>query len=153
VADAVGIDHSTLHHHVATKQELIGAVAELATRRCWSTMPDDHDPTARLHGHLTALHRMISEQPELFVVTAKLDLRARRDPAVRVMMDRFEQGWHQSLHDMLARGVEAGAWRPGAGVDATVELVIAVAKGTRLAPEAAIAASDQLERLLATGGT
>lgn len=33
VADAVGIDHSTLHHHVATKQDLVeGVAAELELR-------------------------------------------------------------------------------------------------------------------------
>jgi AcrR family transcriptional regulator len=40
VAAAAGIDHSTLYHHFATKQDLIVAVVELATRPLRSTMPD-----------------------------------------------------------------------------------------------------------------
>ena len=39
VAEQVGIDHSTLHHHFATKQALIVAVAEYTTRQFWPTAP------------------------------------------------------------------------------------------------------------------
>ena len=36
VAEQVGIDHSTLHHHFATKQALVAAVAEYTTRQFWA---------------------------------------------------------------------------------------------------------------------
>lgn len=49
---------------------------------------------------------------------------------------------------MVARGAAAGVWSPGVDDDATVELIIAVVKGTRLAPGAAAAAFAQLERLV-----
>ena len=39
VAEQVGIDHSTLHHHFATKQALVAAVAEYTTRQFWTTAP------------------------------------------------------------------------------------------------------------------
>ena len=39
VAEDVGIDHSTLHHHFATKQALVEAVAEYTTRQFWETAP------------------------------------------------------------------------------------------------------------------
>jgi AcrR family transcriptional regulator len=147
VADAVGIDHSTLHHHVATKQDLVSAVAEYTTRQFRSTMPPAGDPLTRLHGHLAALRTMIGERPDLFTVSAELDLRARRDPAVRALLDRFEEGWRDGLRDLLTRAAGAGAWSVDT-VDATTELVIAVVKGTRLDPDAAAAAFDRLEALL-----
>lgn len=86
VAEAVGIDHSTLHHHFATKQDLISAVAEYTTRQFWSTMPSATDPAVQLCGHLTALRTLITDWPELFLVTAELDLRARRDRSVQALL-------------------------------------------------------------------
>jgi TetR/AcrR family transcriptional repressor of nem operon len=152
VADAVGIDHSTLHHHFATKQDLVNEVAEYATRQFWSTMPAEADPITALHGHLVALRTMITHRSELFTVTAELDLRARRDPSVRVVMDRLEAGWRGSLRDLLVRGTQSGAWSRAVDVEATTELIVAVVKGARLAPGTAGVVFDQLEALLAAAG-
>jgi hypothetical protein len=52
VANAVGIDHSKQHHHIATKQDLIEAIADYAVGQFYSTMPSNADPGGRLHGHL-----------------------------------------------------------------------------------------------------
>lgn len=153
VADDVGIDHSTLHHHIATKQELVNAVAEYATSQFWSTMPDDPDATAALRGHLAEIRRLFEQQPELFTVTAELDLRARRDPVVRALMDGYEAGWRTELRRVLVRGAEQGAW-PATGLDDTVELVIAAVKGARLAPAVADRVFDRLTAVLtSTEGT
>jgi AcrR family transcriptional regulator len=152
VAEAVGIDHSTLHHHFATKQELVDAVAEYTTRQFWVTMPADTEPVARLRGHLGALRRLIDDRPELLIVTAELDLRARRDPHVRALLDGFERGWRESLRDVLARGADTGAWHPATDTRGGVELIIAVVKGARLAPDTAGAALDQLDTLITASG-
>ena len=146
VAEDVGIDHSTLHHHFATKQDLIGAVAEFTTRQFWHTSPADPDPAAALRGHLGALRRMIEEQPDLLVVSAELDLRARRDPIVAAELARRELGWRTELTQLLAAGNAAGAWT--VDVAAGVELVIAAVKGVRLTPAAAGEVFEQLESLL-----
>ena len=145
VAEDVGIDHSTLHHHFATKQDLIGAVAEYTTRQFRSTGPSGSDPAAALHEHLRALRRLMTDRPHLFVVSAELDLRARRDPAVAAAMARHESGWREVLTRLLA----AGTWAHPIDVDATAELVIATVKGVRLVPEQAGPALAQLEALLA----
>jgi AcrR family transcriptional regulator len=152
VAEAIGIDHSTLHHHVATKQDLIERVAEYATRPFWVTMPASADPVAQLRGHLAALKKIIIERPELLIVTAELDLRARRDPKVRALLDEFERGWRESLGDLLDRGTEVGAWHPATDRHSGVELIIAVVKGTRLSPHIAGLALDQLDGLITAKG-
>lgn len=151
VAADVGTDHSTLHHHVATKEALITAVAEYAIRQFGSTMPGELDPAAALRGHLAALRAMFEARPELFMVTAELDLRARRDPAVRALMDRYEAGWRKSLRELLARGAEQGTWPQTVRPDALVELVIAAVKGARLTPAIAAEVFDQLDALLTPG--
>jgi TetR/AcrR family transcriptional repressor of nem operon len=147
VAEDVGIDHSTLHYHFATKQDLIGAVAEYATRQFWvlgDSVPDD--PAVAMRAHLAGLRQLIDARPELLVVTVELDLRARRDPVVAVALDQQQAGWREVLMTMLARGNAEGVW----AVDAVAcaELVIAAVKGVRLAPELAGPVFAQLEQLL-----
>lgn len=143
VADDAGIDHSTLHHHFATKQDLVNAVVLHTTGRLARTAPPDGpDPAARLRAHLDALRGLCEQEPELFTVTAELDLRARRDPAVRAVLQRQEAGWRAALTAVLS---EAGVTGPEVGA----ELVIATVKGVRLAPDLAPAVLDRLASVLA----
>ena len=146
VAEDVGIDHSTLHHHFATKQDLIRAVTAFTTRQFWTTSPGGADPAAALRAHLGALRRLIAERPDLLVVTAELDLRARRDPDVAAELADQETGWRAALTSLLTAGNTAGTWTvdPTAGA----ELVIAAVKGVRLTPAAAGQVFGQLEALL-----
>ncbi len=147
VAEDVGIDHSTLHHHFATKQDLIGAVADYATRQFWvlgDSIPDD--PADALRAHLAGLRQLINDWPELLVVTAELDLRARRDRVIAEALDRHQAGWREVLVSMLTVGNAGRAW----AVDAAecAELVIAVVKGVRLAPDLVGPVFAQLEQLI-----
>jgi TetR/AcrR family transcriptional repressor of nem operon len=151
VAEDVGIDHSTLHHHFATKQDLVGAVAEYTTRQFWTTAPQGPHPAAALREHLLALRRLIEDRPDLFAVTVELDLRARRDPAVAAAMARHEAGWREVLTAVLAEGVAQGAWSIPVDAAAGAELVIAAVKGARLVPEVAGQVFGQLEALLIGG--
>jgi AcrR family transcriptional regulator len=138
VADDAGIDHSTLHHHFATKQDLVDALVLHTTRRLAATAPPDGpDPAARLRAHLDMLSRLSEAEPELFTVTAELDLRARRDPAVREVLERQEAGWRAGLAVVLT---DAGVPDPDTGV----ELVIATVKGVRLTPDQAAPVFDRL---------
>jgi len=138
VAEDVGIDHSTLHHHFATKQDLIEAVAAHTTRQFWGTSSPEPEPANALRAHLEALQRMIVERPDLFAVTVELDLRARRDPAVAAAMAEHESGWRELLVRILAGLVSEP--------ETAAELVIAAVKGVRLVPRVA---GPVLERLAA----
>lgn len=147
VAEDVGIDHSTLHHHFATKQALILAVAAWTTRQFWRTAPEADDPARALHDHLDGLRLLMGSRPDLFVVTAELDLRARRDPAVAQALDALESGWRERLVALFDRGLADGTWT---GLDPTTatELVIAAVKGLRHVPQVAGVVFDSLEALL-----
>lgn len=148
VAAEVGIDHSTLHHYFATKQDLVAGVVEHATRQFWPTMPAEGGAGERLHHHLAALARMIKEQPALFTVMAELDLRAHRDPAIRAIIDRHEEGWRIVLGEVLRRGAKEEGWTQHLDVAAGVELTIAAVKGVGRLPDRADDVLGQLERLL-----
>ncbi|MGH3588050.1 MAG: TetR/AcrR family transcriptional regulator [Pseudonocardia sp.] len=136
VAEDVGIDHSTLHHHFATKQHLIEAVAAYTTRRFWGAGPEAPTPADALRAHLRALQRMIAEEPDLFAVTVELDLRARRDPAVATAMKEHEAGWRELFVHILT-GLTHDP-------ETTAELVIATVKGVRLQPHLAGPVFEQL---------
>lgn len=144
VADDVGIDHSTLHHHIATRQALVEAVAEYAIGQFRATAPVGTSPAAALHHQLEALRLMMVQRPELFTVSAELDLRARRDPVVRAMLDGYESGWRSVLVEMFAGGTWAVSLRP----QVAAEIVIAAVKGVRLVPDRAGEVFTQLEALL-----
>jgi AcrR family transcriptional regulator len=148
VAEDVGIDHSTLHHHFATKQHLVDAVAEHATRQFWVLGSGPDDPVAALRAHLAGLRAMLDERPELFAVTVELDLRARRDPAVAEAMDRYQAGWREVLGAIFTAGDARGAWARPLDPAVATELVIAVVKGVRLEPAAAEPVFAQLADLL-----
>ena len=148
VAAEVGIDHSTLHHYFPTKEDLVAGVVGHSTRQFWATMPDEGAPAEKLRYHLAALVRMVEERPVLFTVLSELDLRAKRDAAVRSIIDRHEEGWRAALAEVLCRGAEEGIWAEGLDAAAGVELIIAAVKGVSLSPDRAGDVLDQLERLL-----
>ena len=146
VAAAAGIDHSSLHHHFATKQDLIDAVVGHAVQQFRSSRPVDAEPET-LHLHLAGLARLARDRPGLSVVMRELDLRATRDQAVRAIMERHEAGWRIALVKRIeALGIE------GRALDDSVELVIAAVKGVSLKPAASAAVFSRLERLLSGKG-
>jgi AcrR family transcriptional regulator len=153
VAAEVGIDHSTLHHYFATKEDLVAGVINDATRQFWPTMPAEGSAIDRLQYHLAALGRMIREQPALFTVMAELDLRARRDPGIRAVIDRHEEGWRVVLEEVLGRAAKEGALTQDLAVPTAVELIIAAVKGVRQLPDRAEDVLAQLNGLLAGNRT
>src|SRR5882724_1542346 len=95
VAQAAGIDHSTLHHYFPTKQDLITAVLDYATDQ-FRPRPDTGAPAlTNLWDHLEFLGRMIAERPDLHLVLREFDLRSFRDEAVRSVIADRESGWRE----------------------------------------------------------
>src|SRR5262245_64675018 len=68
VASAAGVDHSTIHHYFATKQDLLTAVVDFATRPFWGTTPREGEPREKIRRHLAAQAQMIADRPMLLVV-------------------------------------------------------------------------------------
>ena len=152
VAAGAGIDHSTIHHYFATKQDLVTAVVDYATRQFWTTGPPAGDPASELRQQLARLAQLIVDRPELHIVVRELDLRARRDAAVRAVIVSREEGWRASLTGLFTDGLRTHAWAPGVAPDTAAELVIATVKGASLDPGHAIGVLAQLELLLIQDG-
>ena len=150
VAAAAGIDHSTLHHHFATKQDLIDAVVAHAVAQFRAASEASTASAGeQLRLHLDGLARMMQERPALFVVMRELDLRAARDAAVRAIIVKHEEGWRLTL----ARRLEAVPLPAGLDLDAGVELIIAAVKGVSLRPALAPFVLAQLQQLLVAEGS
>ncbi|MEQ4724422.1 TetR/AcrR family transcriptional regulator [Nonomuraea sp. B19D2] len=148
VAAQVGIDHSSIHHHFPTKQDLVVAVVDYATRQFWSTTPLDGGPVERLRHHLAALRQKVIDEPELHIVLRELDLRARRDPQLRKIIASREEGWRNSLRTLLGDAAAAEALAPGVDPATGAELVIATVKGASLASGRAGDVLELLDQLL-----
>ncbi|MCX5202819.1 TetR/AcrR family transcriptional regulator [Streptomyces sp. NBC_00237] len=148
VAAHVGIDHSSIHHHFPTKQDLVVAVVDHATQQFRSTTPPDGSPVERLRHHLATLAQKIVDQPELHIVLRELDLRARRDPELRKIIASHEEGWRNSLHALLTNAAAAGALAPDVDPATGAELVIATVKGASLSSDRAGDVLELLEQLL-----
>jgi AcrR family transcriptional regulator len=153
VAAAAGIDHSTLHHHFATKDELIAAVLEHVTTQLEGSMSPELAPADRLRQHLRSIGRLVSERPELFVVLRELDMRAQRDETTRRVIDGDEQGWRDALAGLFEEGIQLGSWATDLDVDASVELVISTLRGLRLRSPASEAVVEQLCDLFTHGSS
>ncbi|GAA3257823.1 TetR/AcrR family transcriptional regulator [Nonomuraea helvata] len=151
IAAAAGIDHSTLHHYFPTKADLIAAVLQHVTSQFEATMHVALEPAARLRRHLGEIAAAVVERPELFIVLDEFDLRARRDASMAATIKRDEQGWRDALVAIFEEGVEQRIWSVDLDVNASVELVIATLKGSRLRPETAEAVAKQLCDLFSTG--
>jgi len=152
VAAGAGIDHSTIHHYFATKQDLVTAVVDYATRQFWTTEPPAGNPLDELHHQLTRLARLIVDRPQLHIVVRELDLRARRDAAAHALIASREEGWRASLTRLFAEGARTYRWAPGVAPDTAAELVIAAVKGASLDPGHAVSVLRQLELLLVRDG-
>ncbi|WP_028937496.1 TetR/AcrR family transcriptional regulator [Pseudonocardia spinosispora] len=144
VAQAVGLDHSTLHHYFPTKEDLIGEVVSYATGQLAETLRLDGTPVEQVTRHLRLTGRAVRDRTELFVVLCELNLRANRDPAIRAIIDRSDQNWRGPVEAQLARM----SWAPGFDPATIASLIIAAVKGTILDPGTAPDVLDQLERLL-----
>lgn len=149
IAQAAGIDHSTLHHYFPTKADLIAAVLGYVTGQFEATMRCDLEPCGRLRHHLESIAVAVVRRPELFIVLEELELRARRDASIAVTIAQDERGWRHALSRLFTEGVEQGSWTAALDVDASVELVIATIKGIRLRPDVAGSVVAQLCDLFA----
>ncbi|ADD43590.1 TetR/AcrR family transcriptional regulator [Stackebrandtia nassauensis] len=146
VARAVGIDHSTVHHHFATKADLIAAVVDHAIAPFRTGKPLTGSPAEQLRDHLNLLVRLMRERPRLFIVLRELDLRATRDDNIRAILAERDNRWRDTTTTLFRQP----GWHSDTDPEAAAELVIAAVKGASFAPDPdrAAAAIDELLRLL-----
>jgi AcrR family transcriptional regulator len=151
VSARVGIDHSTLHHYFATKNDLVAAVVEYAISQFVRTIQSEEGgEVVRTEVQIERLGRLVSSWPELFRVLREVDLRAMRDPAVQGIMRPYLDRWRNGLAGRLRAEIDAGHLSPALTPEAGAELIMATLRGATLRPEHSMAVHEQLLRLLTT---
>ncbi|MBV9231421.1 MAG: TetR/AcrR family transcriptional regulator [Chloroflexi bacterium] len=154
VAALVGMNGATLHHYFPTKEHLIQAVVEYVIARLSLAFANlGGTPAEQLHEHLTRMHRLMQEEPALFVALTEISLRAQRDPVLHYLVEQ-ETLWHERLVSLLQAGVEQQNWPPDLNPSTTASAIIALVEGISLwaaiLPERAEQAFSQLEHWLHT---
>jgi len=116
VADRAGVNIATLHYYFPTKEALIGGVAAFIASQ-FITL---HAPRKRSVGS-QALDRLQQEfadarfyrarHPDLAAVLSELQLRGRRDPAIRKIIEPLFGHWRKGIEEWMKAGVAEGVFR------------------------------------------
>jgi TetR/AcrR family transcriptional regulator, regulator of cefoperazone and chloramphenicol sensitivity len=134
VADRAGVNIATLHYYFPTKEALIGGVADYLA----SQFITQHAPPVastgkpaldRLHQEFADAHFYSTERPELTAVLFELQLRGRRDPAIRQIIEPLFGHWQYGIERFLAAGREDGAFRSDLDPASAAALFVAALTG------------------------
>ena len=114
IADAVGLQKATLYHHIASKQEILLALLDLALDLLIADLEpivaSQASPAGKLRQSMAAYLRRIADDADLAAVLL-LEYRSL-DPKLLAKhierRDRFEALWRSIIDE----GIEVGAFRP-----------------------------------------
>ena len=150
VADRAGVNIATLHYYFPTKETLIGGVADfLASRFIMLHAPPVPQTGSaaldRLHQEFADACFYRAEHPELAAVLFELQLRGRRDPLIRNIVEPLFGHWQFGMKQWIAAGVEEGVFRRDLDPDAAAAFLVAAIAGTGVLGTP----REQLERIFA----
>jgi AcrR family transcriptional regulator len=148
VADRAGVNIATLHYYFPTKEALIGGVADFLATQFITLHAPAVTPTGSaaldgLHQEFADAHYYRAEHPTLAVVMFELQLRGRRDPAIRRVVEPLFGHWQYGIERWMTAGVAEGVFRSGLDpARAAALLAAAIAGASMLGTE-----TQQLERI------
>lgn len=119
VASHVGVNIATLHYYFATKEDLIQAVVDdllLEFSTSFSSDSsnselDDTTPSGQVRAMFLITHKRFQAKPEMFIVLSELVLRSLRDPSLKLILRRLDEGWNAYLQYLIADGIQRGTFR------------------------------------------
>lgn len=128
VAARVGINISTLHYHVPSKEALLSLVAD-TMRDEFVAMSRSIDGTAldalgRLRLEIDEYKQLMLEKPDLLQLFEELGKRGRVDPAIEPKIRDMRIGWHRRFVTILTEGREAGLLRASLDPEASAHMII-----------------------------
>jgi AcrR family transcriptional regulator len=159
VAERVGINIATLHYYFPTKEALIGGVASYLS----SQFAEIHAPPVpvqksqaltRLQQEFADARFYLLQRPDMLVVLEELGLRARRDSAVRRVIEPFTRFWEGGLRTMIETGIAEGVFRADATPAPSATFLAAALAGALRSPDAPTALNivcSEIERWLRSG--
>jgi TetR/AcrR family transcriptional regulator, regulator of cefoperazone and chloramphenicol sensitivity len=150
IAERASVNIATLHYYFPTKEALIGGVAEFLATRFISLHAPPVPPSGsaaidRLHQEFADAYYYRAEHPDLAAVMFELQLRGRRDPAIRQIVEPLFGHWQFGIEQWMTAGVADGVFRSDLDpARAAALLVAALAGASMLALD-----TRQLERICA----
>jgi AcrR family transcriptional regulator len=116
VADRAGVNIATLHYYFPTKEALIGGVADFIatqfiTLHAPAVAPTGSAALDRMHQEFADAHFYSADHPDLPAVLCELQLRGRRDPAIREIIEPLFGHWQYGIERWLTSGVKQGVFR------------------------------------------
>lgn len=152
VAAGVGMNIATLHYYFPTKEALIRGVVAHAMDRFRSTLAPHGSPADQLRNHLSAVRKLLRDEPEVGAVMGELALRSGRDAAMaRIIAEAFA-AWQRTLRGLLQRAARDGYLARDLDNDDVAALIMATLTSITLPSTATADRTDrafrQLERWL-----
>jgi AcrR family transcriptional regulator len=134
VADRAGVNIATLHYYFPTKETLISGVAEyLAVQFITLHAPPPASTGKpaldRLRQEFADAHFYNAKHPELSTVLCELQLRGRRDPAIRKIVEPLFGHWRYSIESWLTAGIEDAVFRTDIDIAGAASLFVAALTG------------------------
>jgi AcrR family transcriptional regulator len=116
IAGRAGVNIATLHYYFPTKEALIGGVADFLATQFITLHAPPVAPTGcaaldRMHQEFADAHFYSAEHPDLAAVLCELQLRGRRDPVIRKIIEPLFGHWQYGIERWLADGVAEGVFR------------------------------------------
>ncbi len=148
IAERVGINISTLHYHIPSKEALIALVAQ--------SLRDDFiaqhmarpraglSPLAMMRLEFSDFRDTVLHNSELFVVLGELQERGRRDPVVAEVMRPMRGYWHQQWREILQAGRADGSFRADLDPAAAASIIIGGMVSTMKSPDHSAEALDRV---------
>jgi TetR/AcrR family transcriptional regulator, regulator of cefoperazone and chloramphenicol sensitivity len=116
VADRAGVNIATLHYYFPTKEALIGGVAAFIASR-FITLHAPRKPSTgsaaldRLQQEFADARFYRARHPDLAAVLSELQMRGRRDPAIRKIIEPMFGHWRKGIEEWMTGGVAEGVFR------------------------------------------
>ena len=137
VADRAGVNIATLHYYFPTKEALIGGVAAFIASQ-FITLHAPRKPSTgspaldRLHQEFADARFYRAKHPDLAAVLTELQLRGRRDPAIREIIEPLFGHWRKGIEEWMTAGIAEGVFRPDLDPAAGAAFFVAAMTGAGL---------------------
>jgi AcrR family transcriptional regulator len=130
VADRVGINVGTLHYYFPTKEALIEAVALYLATLFQSIGAQGRAKTEeglaldRIKREFADHDYYQDSRSEMITVMQELNLRAKRDPAIRQILEPMKDAWRANVATIIAAGVRDGSIREDIDAAAAAGIIV-----------------------------
>jgi len=138
VASEAGINNATLHYYFPTKEDLIkGVVDHMIQEFSLSVFPtvtsmDHPDAWQEMRGEFEDARHRLQATPEEFIVYVELLVRSLREPSIKKIFKKFDEGWRNSLVGIIENGMKQGIFRAELDPPLVTTLILLQIKGLML---------------------